>query len=204
MHAKKEIRAFGIRVLLSRHPEVRKLKRDNIPSHHGNKFWTSSWLLMDYFRRRGLRKRTHVMEVGCGWGLAGIYCAKRHGAVVTGVDIDSEVFPFLRLHAEINDVRITTMRKSFQGLTKNHLKNVDVLLGADICFWDSMIGPLKKLVRRALSVGVDMVLIADPGRTTFDRLGEQLCEELKGEILDWKVHRPRRIEGQILRVTNGR
>lgn len=202
-HAKTEIRAFGIRVLLSRHPEVRKLKRDNIPSHHGNKFWTSSWLLMDYFRRRGLPKRAHVMDVGCGWGLAGIYCAKKHGAVVTGVDIDSEVFPFLRLHAEINDVRITTMRKSFQGVTGNHLKNVDVLLGADICFWDSMLDPLEKLIRRALRAGVDMVLIADPGRSTFDRLGEHFCDEMKGEILDWEVRRPRRIEGQILRVTRG-
>jgi predicted nicotinamide N-methyase len=203
MHENKEIRAFGIRVLLSRHPEVRKLKQDNIPSHHGNKFWTSSWLLMDYFRRRGLPGRARVMDVGCGWGLAGIYCAKKHGAVVTGVDIDPEVFPFLRLHAEINGVRINTMRRSFQGLTKNHLRNVDVLLGADICFWDSMVDPLKKLIRRALRSGVEMVLIADPGRSTFDKLGEYFCDEMKGEILDWEVRRPRRIEGQILRVTNG-
>jgi predicted nicotinamide N-methyase len=201
-YAKKEIRAFGIRVLLSRHPEVRKLKQDNIPSQHGHKFWTSSWLLMDYFRHRGLPKRAHVMDVGCGWGLAGIYCAKRHGAVVTGVDIDSEVFPFLRLHAEINGVQISTMRKSFQGLTVNHMKDVDVLLGADICFWDSMIDPLRRLIRRALRAGVEMVLIADPGRTTFDSLGEHLCEELNGEVLDWEVRRPRRVEGQILKVTN--
>jgi predicted nicotinamide N-methyase len=202
-HANTEIRAFGIRVLLSRHPEVRKLKRDNLPSHHGNKFWTSSWLLMDYLRRRGLPKKARVMDVGCGWGLTGIYCAKNHGAKVTGVDIDSEVFPFLHLHAEINDVRINTMRKSFQGLTGNHLKKVDILLGADICFWDSMVDPLKKLIRRALRSGVEMVLIADPGRSTFDKLGEYFCDEMKGEILDWEVRRPRRIEGQILRVTNG-
>jgi predicted nicotinamide N-methyase len=142
------------------------------------------------------------MDVGCGWGLAGIYCAKRYGAVVTGVDIDSEVFPFLRLHAEINGVQLTTMRKSFQGLTGPHLKNVDVLVGADICFWDSMIDPLKRLIRRALNAGVEMVLIADPGRTTFDKLGKHLCEELEGEILDWVIRRPRRIEGQILRVVN--
>jgi predicted nicotinamide N-methyase len=157
---------------------------------------------MDYFRRRGLPKRAHVMDVGCGWGLAGIYCAKKHGAVVTGVDIDSDVFPFLRLHAEINDVRITTMRKSFRGLTGNHLKNVDVLLGADICFWDSMIDPLKKLIHRALRAGVNIVLIADPGRSTFDRLGKHLCDEMEGEILDWEVRRPRRIDGQILKITN--
>ena len=142
------------------------------------------------------------MDVGCGWGLAGIYCAKRFGAVVTGVDIDSEVFPFLRLHAEINGVQVSTMRKSFRGLTGSHLKNVDVLVGADICFWDSMIDPLKRLICRALNAGVEMVLIADPGRTTFDKLGKHLCEELEGEILDWEVRRPRRIEGQILRVMN--
>jgi predicted nicotinamide N-methyase len=158
---------------------------------------------MDYLRLRGLPKKARVMDVGCGWGLTGIYCAKNHGAKVTGVDIDSEVFPFLKLHAEINDVQIKTMRRSFQGLTGSHLKNVDILLGADICFWDSMIDPLRKLIRRALRSGVETVLIADPGRTTFDRLGEYFCGEMKGEVLDWEVRRPRRIEGQILRVTNG-
>jgi len=50
--------------LLSRHPRVQKLKRDNLPSFHGNKFWTWSWFLMDYFRRRGLPKKSYVMDVG--------------------------------------------------------------------------------------------------------------------------------------------
>ena len=199
---KTEIRAFGIRVLLSRHPEVRKLKRDNIPTHHGNKFWTSSWLLMDYLGQKGLPKRAHVMDVGCGWGLAGIYCAKEHEAVVTSVDVDSEVFPYLNLHADINRVQINTMRRSFQGVTGRHLRNVDVLLGADICFWSSMVDPLKKLIRRALRSGVGMVLIADPGRSTFEKLGKYFCKEMKGEILDWEVRRPRRIEGQILKITS--
>ena len=96
---KKEIRAYGVRVLLSHHPEIRRLKRHNHPTNHGNKFWTSSWLLMDYFKKNGLEQETRVLEIGCGWGLAGIYCAKKHGAVVTGVDVDSEVLPFSRLHA---------------------------------------------------------------------------------------------------------
>ena len=199
--AKKEIRAYGIRLLLSHHPEVRKLKRLNIPAHHGNKLWTSSWLLMDYIKRRGFPKRARVMDVGCGWGLAGIYCAKKHGAVVIGVDIDPEVFPYLRLHADINEVKITIMKKSFEGITGNYLKNIDVLIGADICFWDSMIDPLKRLIRRALGAGVRMVLISDPGRSTFEKLGRYLREERRGEILDWEVQRPRRIQGQILRVT---
>ena len=62
------------------------------------------------------------MEVGCGWGLLGIYCAKKYGARVTGVDIDSEVFPYLNLHAEINQVEISTLKKGYDGLRGNHLQ----------------------------------------------------------------------------------
>jgi hypothetical protein len=195
-----EIRAHGIRVLLSRHPELRRLKRQYVPSAHGNKFWTSSWLLMDFFRRRGLPECKRVMEVGCGWGLAGIYCAKKHGAKVTAVDIDPEVFPYLHLHADINNVKISTMKKSFGGLKAEHLKNVNVLIGADICFWDKMVYSLKRLVNRALRTGVWAVLIADPGRPTFDELAAYFVEKRRGELLEWTTQRPRRIQGRILKI----
>jgi predicted nicotinamide N-methyase len=200
---KTEIRAQGVRVLLSRHPEVRRLKEYNIPSNHGNKFWTTSWLLIDYLKRRGLQNGTRVIEVGCGWGLSGIYCAKKHGAVVTGVDIDPDVFPFLHLHADINNVKVATMRKGFNGLRIRHLKDFDVMIGADICFWDKMMDPLKKLIGRALRAGVELVLIADPGRSPFFDLGEYFTKKGTGEMLDWTVHRPRRIQGQILRISQG-
>ena len=198
---KTKIRANGVTVLLSGHPEVRRLKAYNIPSNHGNRFWTSSWLLMDYFKRRGLPKGTRVMEVGCGWGLSGIYCAKKHGAAVTGVDIDPDVFPFLHLHAEVNEVKVATMRKGFNDLRIRHLKDFNVMMGADICFWDDMMDPLRKLIGRALRAGVELVLIADPGRSPFLELGEYFNEKGIGEILDWTVHRPRRIQGQILRIS---
>ena len=183
--AKNEIKAYGLRVLQSRHPEVRKLKRLHTPSVHGNKHWASSWLLMDYFKQHGLRQGARVMEVGCGWGLAGIYCAKKHNAVVTGVDIDSEVFPYLRLHAEINKVKIATMKRAFGGLTGKHLKNFDVLIGADICFWDKLVCSLKRLINRALQTGPRMVLIADPGRPTFDELAKYFAEKLKSEYTEY-------------------
>jgi predicted nicotinamide N-methyase len=157
-------------------------------------------MLMDFFKRRGLPEGVRVMEVGCGWGLAGIYCAKKHGAKVTGVDVDPEVFPYLRLHAEINRVEIATIKKSFGGLTARDLKGFDVLIGADICFWDSMVFSMKRLINRALRTGVRMVLIADPGRPTFDKLGEYFTEKGRGEILDWTAQRPRRIQGRILKI----
>jgi predicted nicotinamide N-methyase len=200
--AKREIRAHGVRVLLSGHPKVRELKGLYNPFAYGSRFWNSSWLLMDYFKRRGLPEGACVMEVGCGWGLSGIYCAKKHGAVVTGVDIDPEVFPFLRLHAGINNVEIVTIKKGFDGLRSRHLKAVDVLIGADICFWPKMVDPLKRLIKRALSAGVELVLIADPGRSPFEKLGEYFVKNWRGDLLDWTVQRPKRIKGRILEVTS--
>jgi predicted nicotinamide N-methyase len=198
--AKTQIRAYGIRVLLSPHPQIRKLKRKHSPSLHGNMHWPSSWLMMDYFKRRGLPEGTRVTELGCGWGLAGIYCAKKHGAVVTGIDIDSEVFPYLHLHSDINKVEIATVNKSFVEMTARHLKNVDVLIGSDICFWNKMVEPLQRLIDQALGAGVQLVLIADPGRQTFEGVAKYSIEKWKAEVLDWTVRRPRFIRGKILQI----
>ena len=193
-------KAYGVRLLLSPHPEVRKLKRSMTPSVHGNKHWKSSWLLIDYLHRRGLPQGVRVMELGCGWGLLGIFCANKFTARVTCVDIDPEVFPFLDLHAEVNQVEISTMRKSFDGLRTKHLREMDVILGTDICFWDEMVKPLKKLILRALRGGVPLVLIADPGRPPFEEVGEYFVAKRGGQILDWTAQRPQRSEGRILKI----
>jgi predicted nicotinamide N-methyase len=155
---------------------------------------------MEYFYRRGLPGGASVIEVGCGWGLAGIYCAKNHAARVTGVDVDPEVFPYLELHSETNGVKISTMEKGFDGLSGKHLRAFDVMIGADICFWDSLVHPLIKLIRRALGAGVQLVLIADPGRSPFEVMGEHFVDKRGGKILDLTAQRPRRAQGRILEI----
>ncbi len=200
MPNRNKIRAHGLVALLARHPEVRRLKRLYSPSVHGNRFWKSSWLLIDYFSRRGLPPGARVMEIGCGWGLASIYCAKVHRAMVTCVDIDDEVFPYLRLHATRNGVHVRTIRKGFDALRIRDLERVDVLMGADICFWDHMTDALRRLIGRALKAGVKMVLISDPGRPPFHALQEYFVEKRVGETLDWGTQRPRRMRGQMLRI----
>jgi predicted nicotinamide N-methyase len=157
---------------------------------------------MDFFSRLGLAKGSHVMEIGCGWGLAGIYCAKRHDAIVTGVDIDPEVFPYLKLHAFINDVRIKTVNIAFEKLTSEQLENTDLLIGADICFWDAMVDPLKRFISRALAEGVGTVVIADPGRSSFYDLANFFAEDKRGEILSWTAEHPGPVQGKILRISS--
>ena len=142
------------------------------------------------------------MEVGCGWGLLGIYCAKKYGARVISVDVDPEVLPDLQLHAKVNEVEISTMKKDFEGLRTKHLQDVDVLLGADVCFWDTLVKPLKNLILRAIRAGVKQVLISDPGRSPFEEVGEYFVIKRGGEILDWTAQRPRRSEGRILKIGN--
>ena len=182
--------------------EIKKLKRLHAPSRFGFRVWASSWLLMDFFSRLGLEKGSHVMEIGCGWGLAGIYCAKRHDAIVTGVDIDPEVFPYLKLHALLNDVKIKTVNTAFEKLTSEQLENTDLLIGADICFWDAMVEPLKRFISRALAEGVGTVVIADPGRSSFCDLANYFAEDKRGELLSWTAESPGPVQGKILRISS--
>jgi predicted nicotinamide N-methyase len=157
---------------------------------------------MDFLDRLGLKQGSRVMEIGCGWGLAGIYCAKRHDATVTGVDIDPEVFPYLMLHARVNNVKIKTMNTAFQKLTSEQLENTDLLIGADICFWDAMVDPLKRFISRALAKGVGTVVIADPGRHSFYDLASYFMEDKSGEILSWTAEYPGPVRGKILRISS--
>src|SRR4030095_13646160 len=102
-----ERHAFGLTLLAPSHPEVRRLQHDAVqPSLHGHKVWPSSLVLMDYLQQHGIPLRTRVLELGCGWGLVGIACAKLFQAQVTGLDADAAVFPYLQLHAARNGVHL--------------------------------------------------------------------------------------------------
>jgi hypothetical protein len=93
---------------------------------------------------------------------------------------------------------MATRKGAIGGVTMQQLKGVDVLLGSDICFWEKMVLPLKRLVGRAMRAGVGMVLIADPVRAPFEELADYFIQKDLGEILDWKTRRPRPVHGQIL------
>ena len=192
--------AYGIYLLQSRHRFVRRLQRVYSPSIHGHRAWESSFLLMDYLQNRPPPPRSRVMELGCGWGAAGVFCAKAFAARVTGVDADRSVFPFMRLLAELNDVEVTPLAKRFETLTVRRLGEEDLLVGSDICFWDRMVRPLANLVARALRGGVGRVVLADPGRPTFYALAERCARHWSVELNEWYAADPRRARGEVLEV----
>ncbi len=197
--------AFGLKILNANHPEIRRLKREGHQAEiHGNKFWNSSFLIMNYLAKNPLPKKTRVLEIGCGWGLLGLYCNKEFGNRVHGSDADENVLPYLTLHASINSLKMTGEKKTFSQLTTKYLENFDVILGADICFWDEMADELFRLAGRARKAGVKQMMIADPCRPPFTDLSER-CQDKYGddvEVVEKFLKRPVNASGEILIIKN--
>lgn len=194
------VKELGVKRMTAKHPLIRKLKREHPTSIHGHKFWSSSYLLMDYLNDNPPKKRTRILEIGCGWGLTAIYCTKKFGAKVTGVDADADVFPYLKAHAELNDVDIDTMTRKFEKLDVKTLSQFDMIIGGDICFWDELNDTLFKLFRRAKRAGVKKVIIADPQRQPFVDLCARLDDHFAHEVWDWELPEPTPANGDILVV----
>lgn len=196
--------AYGIDFLLSRHKDIRRLKKEaEEPSIHGNKFWGSSYLIMDYLENNPIKENCRVLELGCGWGLAGIHCAKHFDAKVTGIDADDAVFPYLHLHAQHNDVDVKTQEKYFEKISAKELANYDVIIGADICFWNELGDVLYNLINRAVKAGVSKIIIADPEREPFFTLADRCMDKgsskkYNAAVEPWAVNLPRRASGSLL------
>ena len=190
---------LGIKALRSRHPTIRKLKRQQQGhSAHGNKVWRSSFVLMDYLTTYPPTTSSKILDVGCGWGLTGIFLAKKYSARVTAIDIDPSVEPFLKLQTTINQCDISFQAESFESLTQSELSAYDLIVAADICFWDEMVDPLYDFICCALKSGVKRILIADPGRPPFWSLCDQCVESLDAQIVTRRIYEPWKTEKFIL------
>ena len=139
--------AFGLRLAKSSHPDLRRLRGLDSPRAQGHKTWNAGWLLIDFLQRQRLEKGLRVLDIGCGWGLCGIFCARRAAAVVTAADIDPRVFPYLNLHAQLNEVEIATCERSFAQM--------DSALLAEQCCGEKMSdGRLPHVRRTSEEIGV--------------------------------------------------
>lgn len=199
-----EAEAFGITVLGSRHPLVTNLLDERPPEIHGDKFWTSTWLLLDHLERVRIRPRTRVLEAGCGWGLASAYCAKVRKARVTALDADPHVLPIAKLQAQANGVKVRTMTGRFESLPVKLLKETDLIVAADVCFWDELIDPLHRMIRRAMRHGVKRVVLADPGRSCFEDLAAICDEEFRSILIDTSTKKPTKADGYVMVVEDRR
>lgn len=185
------------------HPDIRKVKREgNYPSIHGNKLWKSSCLVIDYLKQNPPEHANSVIDVGCGWGASGIWCAKKLGSDVTSMDADPDVFPFLEVAADLNGVVTTPLVSRFEELTKRQLSQFDLLIAADICFWDELVDPVYKMVNRAVKAGVKQIVIADPERPTFHEMAARCVDKHCAELIEWETRSPIKAHGALLVIQN--
>jgi predicted nicotinamide N-methyase len=198
-----EYRFHGVKMLTASHPAIRRVKRsDAQPSIHGNKLWKSSFLLIDYLKKNPPQHCRTVMDAGCGWGMSGIYCARTFNSQVTSVDADKDVFPYLHANAEANGVSVSTLQRRFEKISTAQLQQYDMLIGADICFWDELVNPVFNLVSRAVKAGVKKIIIADPKRSTFLEMARRCETKYCAKTLPWDTKKPVSAHGALLVIEN--
>jgi predicted nicotinamide N-methyase len=175
-----------LRYYTGAHPEIRQLLRSGRrPSEFGDKVWATSIILIQFLEKKpfplqGLR----VLEIGCGWGLLGVYLAKVYGCKVTCTDLDERVLPIVQLHAKLNSVSVSTQQAAFSDLNQEYIKDFDVILGAEVCYSEEVGKELLQLVERASAAGVRRILIADPGRPSFNDLYESCTRMPNTQMLE--------------------
>jgi predicted nicotinamide N-methyase len=193
------IEYLGIKALRSTHPGVRKLKREqNGHSAHGNKVWRSSFVLMDYLSTNPPQTQAKVLDIGCGWGLTGLFLAKQYQARVTGIDIDNTVAPFLALQAQANQCEINFQARSFESLSAEELGQYQLMIGTDICFWDELTQPLFELLKRSVNAGVERIIIADPGRPPYWSLVDLCMQAFDAAVVTRRIYEPWKTEKYLL------
>lgn len=198
-----ERRFRGVTLPTGSHAVIRKVKRaGHEPSIHGTKLWKSSCLAIDFLHKHPPEAAATVLDAGCGWGITGVWCAKQLGAAVVSMDADAAVFPFLAAVAQINGVTTTPLVQRFEKLKAAQLSGIDLLVAADVCFWDELVKPVGKMIDRAIDTGVKQIVIADPERPTFHTMAERAISRHGGELIEWKTKGKIEARGALLVINN--
>lgn len=197
--------AFGLRVPRASDTGLRALRAMHQPAHQGWRLWSATWLLLSYLQTCDLRG-ARVVDVGCGWGLAGVYCATR-GATVISCDLDPEVLPIAQYHADCNEAIIQTQARGFDAVDDELLAGASWVIGADICFRGDLVDPLFQLLQRARRADA-AVALADPGRAPMQTLAARCVQQLGAwtgpvstpePLIAWPGERPL-VHGRLITI----
>jgi predicted nicotinamide N-methyase len=130
--------------------------------------WPSSVALAQYCLEHCQAEDQTVLELGCGLGIAGV-AAARAGAHVVVSDYEPDALLFARYNA-LRNLPLDTVnsRIEFRHLdwrTDQHMKPVDMIIGADVVYERRNFVPILNFVRRNLKKE-GCAVFTDPDRST--------------------------------------
>jgi predicted nicotinamide N-methyase len=131
-------------------------------------YWTTLWPAARMLAKVVVRenwedypKPLHVLEVGCGLGLAGVACLAR-GLHVTFTDLDETALTFAVANARLNGYPdVYAMPLDFRSPPED--RKYPVLIGSDLMYEERLVSPLVGLLKAVLAPG-GVCLITDPDR----------------------------------------
>jgi predicted nicotinamide N-methyase len=161
---------------LFRHPAVISAGASDEYIPYWAKLWPAARMLATAVIREPWETLgIHVLEVGCGLGLAGIACLAR-GLNVTFSDVDETALTFAAANARLNgfaDFRTLPLDLRCPPDDAKY----SVVIGSDLIYQDRLVVPLTRLLAAVLAPG-GMCLLTDPDRPDCRRLLWHL-EEVK-------------------------
>lgn len=196
-----QMSAHGLTFLKASHPVIKTLKHSVGDANlHGNKVWDSSFVLMDYLQIDPIPGKRVVFDIGCGWGPTSLFLMNHFQSRVMSIDADDSVEPYLQLHGELNEIKPVFWQRKIRQLKTADLSMADTVVGADICFWDSLADEWKTLIKRAKKAGVRQILIADPGRQPFYDLSDWAVRKHSAELWEHDITRPVKATSYVLDI----
>ncbi|AWB65114.1 hypothetical protein C2869_01055 [Saccharobesus litoralis] len=193
----------GIKFVKPNHHRVQNIKINNdSPRYLANKVWISSFLMMDYLSSLSLPKGQKIQEIGCGWGAISTYVGKQFNVKVCASDVDKNAQPYQALLNEVNGVNIGFSQASFADMARQANHNLDMLLGADICYNPNTQRELIDLISAFMNKPNRQVILADIGRTPFMRLYKTLESRLTANLtlIQKSLSLPTQIDGYVLHI----
>ena len=112
-----------------------------------------------------------ILEIGCGYGLAGIVAAKV-GAIVTFTDFEHDALQFARHNSQQNDVSTGTFVQ-MDWSAPCFQNGFDVVLGADVIYEEQNWDPIIELLHNLLEPKGEAIF-SEPKRKNADGFFERI------------------------------
>lgn len=167
--------------------------------------WPAGRILANLMTTEPIDNR-HILEVGCGIGLASLVLQAR-GADVTATDQHPEAEAFLRHNAARNQPgEIHFVRAEWGGSDpgESALHEFDLIIGSDLLYEAPQAKLLAEFIGRHAAAACEVVIV-DPRRGNTSRFVSRMGDHgfLNTEDTVHALDEPEPFRGRVLRFTRG-